>query len=87
MLATLALGTAHGASAQAPPQTLRERCAQLIAYFDRFGASRSGNSDGFRNHTRLSAALDCERGLYDAGIREIQDLLRRKKFTAPPPPC
>lgn len=84
--AVLAVVTAHGASAQAPPQTPSERCAQLIAYFDRFGASRSGNSDGFRNHTRLSALIDCERGLYDEGIKEIQNLLRRKKFTVPPPP-
>lgn len=86
MFAAVAVGTAHGASAQALPQTPRERCAQLIAYFDRFGAGRSENSDGVRNHTRLSAIIDCERGLYDEGIKEIQDLLRRKKFTVPPPP-
>lgn len=86
MFAILAVGTVSGASAQAPPQTPRERCARLIAYFDRFGASRSENSDGVRNHTRLSAVIDCERGRYDEGIKEIQDLLRRKKFTVPPPP-
>ena len=64
---------------------LKARCQQLIAYFDRFGAGRSNNSDGRRNHTRISAEIDCSKGLYAEGIAEMEALLRRKKFTPPPP--
>ena len=71
--------------ADASTAQLKARCQQLIAYFDRFGASRSNNSDGRRNHTRISAEIDCSRGLYDKGIAEMEALLRRKKFTPPPP--
>ncbi len=70
---------------QSGGQTLKARCSQLIAYYDRFGAGRSNNSDGRRNHTRLSAEIDCSRGLYAEGIAEMEALLRRKKFTPPPP--
>ena len=61
------------------------RCAQLVAYYDRYGASRSNNSDGRRNHTRIAAELDCQRGDYQKGIAIMEDLLRRKAFTVPPP--
>ncbi len=61
------------------------RCAQLIAYYDRFGMGRSTDSDGRRNHTRLGVAVDCANGLYAEGIQAMEDLLRRKKFTPPLP--
>jgi hypothetical protein len=64
------------------PQT---RCAQLVAFYDRYGRSRSLNSDGGRNHTRISANIDCERGQYEKGIAIMEDLLRRKAFDVPPP--
>jgi hypothetical protein len=64
---------------------LKARCDQLIAYFDRYGASRIENSDGVRNHTRIGAMIDCDRGFYEKGIKTMEDLLRRKKFTVPPP--
>jgi hypothetical protein len=70
---------------QTRPQTPKERCAQLIAYFDRYGVGRSLNSDGRRNHTRISAEVDCSKGLYAEGIAEMEALLIRKKFTPPPP--
>ena len=71
------------AEAQTTAQ-LKARCAQLIAYYDRYGVGRSFNSDGRRNHTRIGAEIDCSRGLYAKGIAEMDDLLRRKKFTPPP---
>ena len=83
----LATGTVRPVSAQTTTQTPSERCAQLIAAFDRHGSSRSANSDGVRNHTRIGAAIDCERGDYEQGIKEMENLLRRKKFTVPPPPA
>lgn len=64
---------------------LKARCDQLIRYFDRYGSSRNGNSDGVRNMTRIAARLDCDDGLYEAGIAAMEDLLRRKKFSVPPP--
>jgi hypothetical protein len=61
------------------------RCAQLVSYYDRYGVGRSTNSDGRRNHTRIAAELDCQRGDYQKGIAAMEDLLRRKAFTVPPP--
>lgn len=61
------------------------RCAQLVAFYDRYGVGRSGNSDGRRNHTRIGAELDCQRGDYQKGIATMEDLLRRKAFDVPPP--
>ena len=61
------------------------RCAQLVAYYDRYGVGRSTNSDGRRNHTRIAAELDCQRGDYQKGIATMEALLRRKAFTVPPP--
>ena len=61
------------------------RCAQLVAFYDRYGVGRSTNSDGRRNHTRMAAELDCQRGDYQKGIAAMEDLLRRKAFAVPPP--
>lgn len=65
-------------------QELKARCSQLIAYYDRFGVGRSTNSDGRRNHTRISAKLDCNRRLYAQGIATMERLISAKKFTPPP---
>lgn len=88
VLGLAATGIATPVAAQSteqPTAQLKARCSQLIAYFDRFGASRSNNSDGRRNHTRIDAEIDCTRGLYAEGIATMEDLLRRKRFTPPPP--
>jgi hypothetical protein len=89
VLAAALLVAALPAAAQPHPQitayTPKERCAQLIAYFDRYGTGRSHNSDGRRNHTRIAAEIDCSNGLYAKGIAEMEALLVRKKFTPPPP--
>ena len=61
------------------------RCAQLVAYYDRFGVGRSNNSDGRRNHTRIAAEFYCQEGDYQKGIAIMEDLLRKKAFTVPPP--
>ncbi|MCW5738149.1 MAG: hypothetical protein KIS73_28770 [Enhydrobacter sp.] len=75
-------------TAQALPageEALKARCEQLIAYYDRYGASRSAHSDGRRNHTRLGAEIDCENRLYAEGIAAMETLLRNKRFKVPPP--
>lgn len=72
-----------GASAQTRAE-LAGRCAQLVAFYDYYGRSRSNNSDGARNHTRISANIDCERGLLETGIAVMEELLRKKAFDVPP---
>ncbi len=82
----LALETGPHSVAQAQTSAeLQARCSQLIAYYDRYGMGRSTDSDGRRNHTLIGARIDCSRGLYAEGIQAMEDLLRRKKFTPPPP--
>lgn len=64
---------------------LEARCSQLIRYYDRYGASRTENSDGARNMTRIGADIDCTNGRYEVGIEAMEKLLRRKRFPVPPP--
>jgi hypothetical protein len=91
LAAVLAAGMVNSASAQnsasAPTSPdLKARCDQLISYFDRYGASRSENSDGARNHTRIAAGLDCEKGHYAEGVAAMETLLKQKNFDVPPAP-
>ena len=85
----LTAGMVSAASAQnaasAPTSPDKARCDQLISYFDRYGASRGENSDGLRNHTRIAAGLDCERGHYAEGVAAMETLLKNKHFDVPPP--
>jgi hypothetical protein len=64
---------------------LKARCDQLVAYYDYYNVSRSENSDRRRNHTRIGAEIDCERGNYEAGIKVMERLLINKAFTVPQP--
>jgi hypothetical protein len=63
----------------------KARCQQLIDYYEWFGASRNENSDGGRDMTTVGAIVDCGNGRYEQGIKAMEELLRRKKFTVPPP--
>ena len=79
------LTSARLSSAQAPPsaqttQDLKARCTQLIEFFDWYGADRSENSDGARNHTRIGAGMDCSKGRYAEGVALMEALLKRKGF-------
>jgi hypothetical protein len=75
-------------SAAAPGDAdLKARCKQLISMYDRYGVSRGENSDGARNHTRIGAEVDCANGHAAEGVAAMEDLLKRKKFDAPPPPA
>lgn len=82
--ATLAVALHQSAAAQ-PAVSPPARCAQLIAYYDRYGVGRSTDSDGRRNHTRLAASIDCANGDYEKGIAAMEALLVARKFTVPPP--
>jgi hypothetical protein len=90
LAAVLAAGLVNSASAQnsasaSTSPDLKARCDQLISYFDRYGAGRSENSDGARNHTRIAAGLDCEKGHYAEGVAAMETLLKNKNFDVPPP--
>jgi hypothetical protein len=67
--------------------SLKARCSQLMTFFDWYGASRSENTDGARNHTRLGAEMECKTGNYRQGVALMEELLRRKKFDVPPAPA
>ena len=87
----LTAAMANPASAQTPPaqpsQTdLKARCDQLTSYYDRYGAGRSENSDGARNHTRITAGIDCQQGQYEKGISVMETLLKNKNLNVPPVP-
>jgi hypothetical protein len=80
--ATSAFAQENSASSQT--QSLKARCDQLISYYDRYGAGRSENTDGVRNHTRIGAGIDCQNGQYDKGISAMEALLKQKGFDVPP---
>jgi hypothetical protein len=61
----------------------KKRCTELGAFFDRWGTTRTGHTDGARNHARIGAGIDCQRGDYRAGIAKMESLLERKKFEVP----
>lgn len=61
----------------------KERCQDLVSFFDRWGTSRGEHTDGARNHTRIGAGIDCERGHYEAGIQQMEALLIAKGFEVP----
>ena len=82
----LAIVLAAGAASAQSTEDLKARCNQLISYYDRFGASRSENSDGNRNMTRVGAGVDCEKGRYQESIAAMEGLLKQKHFDVPPPP-
>jgi hypothetical protein len=67
--------------------SLKARCSQLMTFYDWYGASRSENTDGARNHTRIGAEMECKRGNYQEGVVMMEELLRRKKFDVPPAPA
>lgn len=62
---------------------LKARCSQLVAFYDRWGVGRGENSDGPRNHTRIGAALECEKGNYRYGIDTMDTLIVGKAFDVP----
>ena len=84
MLSVLLVLTAQSLPSDNAEAGLKARCRQLIAYYDRYGLTRSAHSDGRRNLTRLGAEVDCRNGLYAEGIAAMEKLMRNKNFTVPP---
>jgi hypothetical protein len=66
------------------PVAAQARCAQLVELWDRYGANKS-EGGGSMDMPRKSAVADCAAGRTDAGIRTMEDLLRRNGYAVPPP--
>lgn len=80
---------AGGALAQSqhsadPAASSRARCAQLVEFWDRHSGGK-GEGSGGMDMPRKSAVADCAAGRTEAGIRTLEDLLRRSGYTVPPP--
>jgi hypothetical protein len=80
---------ASGALAQSQPSidpaaSSRARCAQLAEFWDRYSGGK-GEGGGNMDMQRKSAVTDCAAGRTEAGIRTLEDLLRRNGYTVPPP--
>jgi hypothetical protein len=61
----------------------RTRCAELVAFWQRHGGSKSEGGGG-GDIARKNAEVDCGAGRYDSGIRAMEELLRRNGYTVPP---
>jgi hypothetical protein len=75
---------AQGQPAADPAASARARCAQLVELWDRYSGSK-GEGGGSMDMPRKSAVADCSAGRTEAGIRTLEDLLRRNGYTVPPP--
>lgn len=86
----LLLSVGAGAALAQPPlaaeaaAAARARCAQLVEFWDRYSASK-GEAGGGMDMPRKSAVSDCSAGRTEAGIRTMEDLLRRNGYAVPPP--
>lgn len=70
---------------QAQDDKLQARCNQLYTMADR-ALSRRGEGGGGPNMIVQSAGLDCQKGRYEQGIRDLEKVLRAQGYTIPPPP-
>jgi hypothetical protein len=61
------------AASNASAADLKKRCSALIAFYDRWGTTKTpDHSDGARNHNRIGAEFDCARGDYATGIAKME---------------
>src|SRR5258708_29470478 len=61
----------------------RTRCAELVAFWQRHGGSKSEGRGG-GDIARKNAEVDCEAGRYHIGIRAMEELARRDGHNVPP---
>jgi hypothetical protein len=68
---------------QAQDDPLKARCSQLYAMADR-ALSRRGEGGGGPNMIVQGAGIDCQKGRYEQGIRDLEKVLRSQGYTVPP---
>ena len=76
---------AAGAQNDRSDEKLKARCDQLFPLADR-AVSRRGEGGGGPNLAVQGAGVDCSKGRYEQGIRELEKVLRGQGYTVPPPP-
>jgi hypothetical protein len=85
-LSLLAIGlSAMPFAAEAQDDKLKARCDQLYPLADR-ALSRRGEGGGGPNLAVQGAFVDCQKGRYEQGIRELEKALRSQGYTVPPAP-
>jgi hypothetical protein len=67
---------------QAQDDALKARCSQLYAMADR-ALSRRGEGGGGPNMIVQGAGIDCQKGRYEQGIRDLEKVLRSQGYTVP----
>jgi hypothetical protein len=82
LLALMVCGIPVVALGQIDAQKAR-RCAMLAGTADYY-LTRRGEGSGGPNMIILGARLDCEKGVYDRGIRTLEKLLLDKRIPIPP---
>jgi len=83
-MATLAAAGLALPMAARAQQDLAARCNQLYAFADR-ALSRRSEGGGGPNLTVQGAGVDCQKGRYESGIRDLEKVLRSQGYTVPPP--
>jgi hypothetical protein len=76
-----ALPSAGGAQQDA----LSARCNQLFTMAGR-ALSRRSEGGGGPNMIVTGGGVDCQKGRYEQGIRDLEKVLRNQGYTVPPPP-
>jgi hypothetical protein len=79
----IALSDCTDTPAQPYNEPLAERCAELLAIFDKYGVQHSQGSGG-PDIIYVGAGIDCRNGRYVQGIQAMEDLLQRNKIPYPP---
>lgn len=85
LMACGALVATAAACASAPPASpqLMARCTQLYALWVRYEPVLTLIHTGQKVRVEL-AMVDCQHGRYEAGIQELEEILRRGKIPLPP---
>lgn len=82
-LATLVATTAACTSAPPASPQLMARCTQLYRLWARYEQHITFHHTGQLARAEL-ALDDCRHGRYEAGIQELEKMLRRGRFPVPP---
>jgi hypothetical protein len=82
-LALLLCAVPMTGQAQDDAGKLAARCSQLFALADR-ALSRRSEGGGGPSLSVQGAGVDCQKGRYEQGIRELEKILRGQGYTVPP---